>query len=58
MKKWNFRIPKNFSFQLVSKDDVKKIIKDLKKNKSVGGEIPAKILKECEFTFEILRRSA
>ena len=54
MFKQNFRISKKFSFQPVSKDEVKKIIKDLKNSKSVGGEIPTKILKECEFTFEIL----
>ena len=36
MIKQNMRIPKNFSFQLVSKDDVKKIIKNLKNRKSVG----------------------
>ena len=54
MIKQNFRISKKFSFQPVSKDEVKKMIKDLKNSKSVGGEIPTKILKECEFTFEIL----
>ena len=35
-------------------DDVKTVIKDLKNNKSVGGEIPIQILKENEFTFETL----
>ena len=50
----SFRIPKKFSFQPVSKDEVKKIIKDLKNSKSVGREIPTKILKECEFAFEML----
>ena len=54
MTKHNFRISKKFSFEPVSKDEVKKIIKDLKNSKSVGGEIPTKIFKECEFTFEIL----
>ena len=54
MIKQNFRITKKFSFQPVSKDEVKKIIRDLKNSKSVGGEIRTKILKECEFTFEIL----
>ena len=54
MIKQNFRISKKFSFERVSKDEIKKIIKDLKNSKSVGGEIPPKILKECEFTFEIL----
>ena len=43
MIKQNFRISKKFSFQPVSKDEVKKIIKDLKNSKSVGGEIPTKI---------------
>ena len=54
MIKQNFRIPKKFSFQLFSKDEVKEIIKDLKNSKYVGREIPTKILKECEFTFETL----
>ena len=54
MIKQNFRISKKFSLEPVSKDEVKKIIKDLKNSKSVGGEIPTKIFKECEFTFEIL----
>ena len=52
--KKNFGISKKFSFEPVSKDGVKKIIKDLKNSKSVRGEIPTKILKEFEFTFEIL----
>ena len=43
---------KKFAFQLVSKEDVKKVIKHLKTNKSVGGEILTQILKESEFTFE------
>ena len=30
------------------------IIKQLKSNKSVGGDIPKNILKECEFTFSVL----
>ena len=54
MIKQDFRIPKKFSFQLFSKDEVKKIIRDLKNSKYVRGEIPTKILKKCKFTFEIL----
>ena len=56
MIKRNFRIPKKFSFQLISKDEVKKIIKDLNNSKSLGGggRNSNKKLKECEFTFEIL----
>ena len=54
MIKQNFKISEKFSLEPASKDEVKKITKDLKNSKSVGGEIPKKILKECEFTFEIL----
>ena len=43
MIKQNFRISKKFSLEPVSKDEVKKIIKDLKNSRSVGGEIPTKI---------------
>ena len=52
MIKQKFRITKKFYFQFVSKDEVKKLIKDLKSNKSLGGEIQTKLLKECEFTFD------
>ena len=58
MDKQKFRIFKKFLFQLVSMDVVKKIMKDQKRNKSVGGEIPIKISKDYEFTFEILSRCA
>ena len=34
---------------------MKKVIQDLKNNKSTGGEVPVSILKECEFTFEFLK---
>ena len=44
-----------FSFCPVTADEVKKVIKHLKTNKSVGGEIPLQILKESEFTFECLK---
>ena len=43
-----------FSLEPVSKDEVKKITKDIKNSKFVGGEIPTKIFEECDFTFEIL----
>ena len=36
-------------------DEVKKVIIDLKTNKSVGGEITIQILKKSEFTFECLK---
>ena len=44
----------NFSFWPVSVEKVKKIIRNLKTNKAVGGEIPTKILKECEYNFDVL----
>ena len=46
----------NFSFRPVSVEEVKKIIRDLKTKKAVGGEIPTKILKECEFIFDVLTK--
>ena len=45
---------KKISFRPVTTDEVKKVIKDLKTNKSAVGEIPVQILKESEFTFECL----
>ena len=42
MVKQNFRILKKFLFQLVSKDEVKNIIKDLKNGKSAGEKFQQK----------------
>ena len=53
--KENFPNIKKFAYQLVSIEDVKKVIKDLETNKSAWGEIPTQILKESEFTFETLK---
>ena len=53
--KKKYKNMKNFSFRPVTTDEVKKVIKDLKTNKSEGGEIPIQILKESEFTFECLK---
>ena len=46
----------NFSFQPVSVEDVKKITRDLETKKAAGDEISTKILKECEFNFDILTK--
>ena len=35
-------------------EDVRLIIKDLKNNKATGGDIPLRLLKECDFTYENL----
>ena len=40
----NFPNVKKFAFQLGSTEDVKKVVKDLRTNKSVGEEIPTQIL--------------
>ena len=40
----------------MSVDKVKKIIRDLKTNKAFVAEIPTKILRECEFTFDVLTK--
>ena len=45
-----------FSFRPVFVEEFKKIVRDLKTNKAVSGEIPTKILKECEFTFHVSTR--
>ena len=52
--KAKYRGISSFSFRPVSVEEVKKIIQDRKTNKAVSGEIPTKILKECEFTFYVL----
>ena len=53
--KKKYKIINKFSFRPVTTDEVKKVIKDLKTNKSEGGEFPIQILKESEFTFECLK---
>ena len=50
----NFNITSKFSFQPVSVNDMKQVIKDLKSTKSVVGDISTNILKECNFTFSVL----
>ena len=35
-------------------DKVIKVVQNLNDSKAVGGDIPTKILKECEFTFDII----
>ena len=43
-----------FNFQAVSVADVKEIIMELKTDKAVSGEIPVKLLKDCDFSFHAL----
>ena len=51
-----YRGTSKFSFQPVTIEEVKNIVRALKTNKVVGGEIPTKILKECDFTFYVLTK--
>ena len=43
-----------FNFQAVSVVDVKEIIMELKTDKAVSGEIPVKLLNNCDFSFHAL----
>ena len=52
--KRNYKITKKFSFKPVSEEFVKDIVNNLSSNKAAGGEIPLKILKECDFSFHFL----
>ena len=45
----NYKITSKFSFKPVSEEFVQDIVNDLSWNKAAGGEIPLKILKECDF---------
>ena len=52
--KAKFKSFRSFSFHPVCMEEVKTVFRDMKNNKSVGGEIPIQTLKENEFSFEIL----
>ena len=52
--KCNYKITNKFSFKPVSKEFARDIVNDLFSNKAAGGEIPLKILKECNFSFHFL----
>ena len=52
--KRNYKITNKFSFKPVLEEFVKDIVKDFSSNKAAGGEIPLKILKECDFSFRFL----
>ena len=52
--KQNLRHTDKFSFRLVILDRL--ITKELNNNKAAGGDIPRKLLKECDFTYEELTK--
>ena len=52
--KRNYKITSKFSFKPVSEEFVRDIVNDLSSIKAAGGEIPLKILKECDFPFHFL----
>ena len=53
--KRNYKITSKFSFKPVSEEFVKDIVNNLSSNKAAGGEIPLKILKECDFSLHFLQ---
>ena len=52
--KRSYKITSKFSFKTVSEKFVKDIANDLSSNKAAGGEMPLKILNECDFPFNFL----
>ena len=54
MIKNKFRKITKFSFQQVTLVDVRKTIKDIRMQKSSGGNIPADILNQCDLCFQAL----
>ena len=49
-----YKITSKFSFKPVSEEFVKDIVNDLSSDKAGGGEIPMKVLKECDYSFHFL----
>ena len=43
-----------FNFQAVSVTDIKEIIREVTTDKAVSGDIPVKLLKDCDFSFYVL----
>ena len=54
--KQQVKINRKFSFQFVSKDTVKDVVKNLASDQATAGEIPVEILKNSEFCFSELTK--
>ena len=54
--KQKVKINRKFSFQSVSEDTVKNVVKNLPSDKATAGEIPVDILKNSEFCFSELTK--
>ena len=54
--KQKVKINRKFSFQSVSEDTVKNVVKSLPSDKATAGEIPVDILKNSEFCFSELKK--
>ena len=52
--KSKYAIQGKFSVKPVTAKDVEKIIKNIRNNKTSGGEIPLNILKQSRFTYKML----
>ena len=53
--KSKYNIQEKFSFKPVPVKFVESIIKNIPNNKATRGEIPLYILKQCVFTYQMLR---
>ena len=51
----NYTITSKFSFKPVSEKFARDIVNDLSSNKAADGEIPLKVLKECDFSFHFFK---
>ena len=52
--KHNYQITSKLFFKPVSEEFVRDIVNDLSSNEEAGGEIPLKMLKQCDFSFHFL----
>lgn len=51
----NFSMNKKFPFRELTVNEIERIIKELPKNKAAGADIPLKVSKQSNFSFEELR---
>ena len=52
--KERYKVKEDFSFRLVTTEEIKAVIRDLPTNKAAGGEIPVHVLKKSNFSFDEL----
>ena len=52
--KERYKVKEDFSFRLVTTEEIKAVIRDLPTNKAAGGEMPLNVLKKSNFSFDEL----